>query len=300
MEVPEVVESTLPASAGAAAVSASAPAADPMVPRPFRVERVRRETADTSTLTLAPADGRETEPFLPGQFNMLYLFGAGESAVSISGDPAEGATVLHTIRAVGAVTRGLTRLKRGHTVGVRGPFGSCWPVDEALEHDVVVIAGGIGLAPLRPAVYHLLAHRPRYGRVVLLYGARSPEEILYRRELESWRGRFDLEVMATVDRAGDDWLGHVGVVTTLIQRATFDAQATVAMICGPEIMMRYTLRTLLDRGVAEEHCHLSMERNMKCAVGFCGHCQLGPAFVCKDGPVFDLPRIRPSLIVREL
>jgi NAD(P)H-flavin reductase len=271
---------------------------DPMLPRLFRVERVRAETRDTVTLELAPEDGPPVV-FAPGQFNMLYLFGVGEVAISISGDPGRPSPLTHTLRAVGAVTRGLCSLKPGDAVGVRGPFGAAWPLPEAEGSDVVIVAGGIGLAPLRPAVYHLLAHRERYGRVVVLSGARSPRELLFRRELERWRGRFDLEVAATVDYAAGEWNGQVGVVTTLIPRAGFDPSQTVAMTCGPEVMMRFTVRELEKRGVAPERIFVSMERNMKCAVGFCGHCQYGPHFVCKDGPVFRFPDVARLFEVRE-
>lgn len=273
---------------------------DPMVPRPFRLRRIQKENADTFTLELEPADGREPPAFLPGQFNMVYLFGTGESAISISGDATNRETVLHTIRAVGSVTQGLCALKRGQTVGLRGPFGTAWPVTQAREQDVVVVAGGIGLAPLRPAIYHLLAQREHYGRIVILYGARSPLDMLYQRELEQWRSRFDLDVLVTVDHATSGWYGHVGVVTTLVKRVAFDPLSTVAMTCGPEIMMRFAVRSLIERGVAASSVYVSMERNMKCAVGFCGHCQLGPTFICKDGPVFALPRIAPLWEVREM
>jgi NAD(P)H-flavin reductase len=168
-------------------------------------------------------------------------------------------------------------------------------VAEAEGNDVVIVAGGIGLAPLRPALYSLLARREKYGRVVLLYGARTPTDILYRRELEQWRARFDLEVYATVDRAMSGWRGNVGVVTALVPRAPFDALNTVAMVCGPEVMMRFTVLELQKRGVAADSIFLSLERNMKCAVGFCGHCQLGPVFVCKDGPVFRYDRVKDWL-----
>lgn len=273
---------------------------DPMVPRPFRLRGVRRENADTSTLEIEPADGREPPSFSPGQFNMIYAFGAGEVPISISGDPTRHESLLHTIRAVGPVTRALCSSRRGAAFGLRGPFGSAWPVERARGQDVVVMAGGIGLAPLRPVIYHLIAHRSQYGRVALLYGARAPGEILFRKELESWRGRFDLDVLVTVDHATADWHGHVGVVTTLVDRVAFDPYHTVAMTCGPEIMMRFAARALLDRGVPEESIWVSMERNMKCGIGLCGHCQLGPSFVCKDGAVFPLGEIAPLWDVREL
>ena len=273
---------------------------DPMVPRPFRLKSIRKENADTFTLALEPAGGGEMPAFEPGQFNMLYLFGTGECAISISGDPTRSGPMLHTIRAVGTVTRGLCSLKRRQMVGLRGPFGSAWPLAPAVENDVVLVAGGIGLAPLRPAIYHLLAQRRRYGRIIILYGARSPHDLLYPKELERWRGRFDLDVLVTVDHSTSGWYGHVGVVPQLVRRVAFDPLHTVALTCGPEIMMRFAVRALLERGMAPENVHVSMERNMKCAVGFCGHCQLGPTFVCKDGPVFALPRIDPLWNVREL
>ena len=267
------------------------------VPQPLRVARVRRETADVATLDLASAS---PFAFTAGQFNMLYVFGLGEVAISISGDPAEESRIVHTVRAVGAVSGAITRLRRNMVIGLRGPYGSCWPIAEAEGNDVVIIAGGLGLAPLRPAMYRVLAHRQRYGRVNLLYGARGPAEILYRRELEAWRRRLDVNIEVTVDHAGADWHGNVGVVPTLIPRISFDPQHAVALVCGPEIMMRFTIAALCDRGVAADHIYLSMERNMKCAVGLCGRCQFGPAFVCRDGPVFRFDRIAPVFGIREI
>ena len=273
---------------------------DPMMPVPYVVKRVRRETHDTFTLEMVPFDGGPPLCFRPGQFNMLYLFGVGEVAISISGDPGDGARLVHTIRAVGMVTKGLERLRAGAVVGVRGPYGRPWPVDEQLGRDLVIVAGGIGLAPLRPAILHLLADRAAYGRIVLLYGTRSPADILYRRQLERWRARFDLDIQVTVDRAAVEWRGSVGLVTTLLGRAPFVPEKTTALICGPEIMMRYTMAGLVERGVSEAAIHLSMERNMKCAIGLCGHCQFGPTFICKDGPVYSSPEIAGLLKQREV
>jgi NAD(P)H-flavin reductase len=272
----------------------------PMVPRPHTVQRVRQETYDTFTLELAPAEGPggSAFSFAPGQFNMLYAFGVGEVAISISGDPARPEKLVHTVRAVGATTKALGRLRRGDTVGVRGPFGSQWPVGEAVGRDVVVIAGGIGLAPLRPVVYHILRNRQKYGNVVLLYGARTPSDLLYTKELEQWRGRFDLDVQVTVDRASSSWRGRVGVVTNFIPRARFDPSEALAMICGPEIMMRFAVQEIEERDMKTESIYISMERNMKCAVGFCGHCQFGPTFICKDGPVFSYDSIKALLNIR--
>lgn len=274
--------------------------ADPMLPAPYRIHKRRQELSDTFTLELAPADSSRSLAFGPGQFNMLYAFGAGEAPVSISGNPANPATLVHTIRAVGPVTEALWDLKSGDVLGVRGPFGAAWPVAEAEGSDVVIVAGGIGLAPLRPAIYHVLNQREKYGSVCIYYGARTPADILYRSELEKWRGQFDLTVDVTVDRATGKWSGKVGVVTRLVARGGFDPSQTVALVCGPEIMMRYAVKSLKQQGVANDRIYVSMERNMKCAVGFCGHCQLGPYFICKDGPVFRFDRIESLFEIREL
>ena len=267
------------------------------VPQPLRVARVRRESADVATLDLAPAS-----PFLfaAGQFNMLYVFGLGEVAISISGDPEATDRIVHTVRAVGAVSGALMRLRRNVVIGVRGPYGSAWPVAETRGSDVVIVAGGVGLAPLRPAIYRVLARRRDYGRVVLLYGARGPGNILYQRELEEWRRRLDVDVEVTLDHAGADWHGNVGVVPALIPRMSLDPQHAVALVCGPEIMMRFTIAALRDRGIAADRIYLSMERHMKCAVRLCGRCQFGPHFVCRDGPVFRYDRIAPMFGVREI
>jgi NAD(P)H-flavin reductase len=274
---------------------------DPMRPEPFAVRHVTKETDDTFTLTLAPvAGGAKSRPFAPGQFNMLYVFGVGEVPISISGDPAKPELLVHTIRAVGATTRAMQGLQKGDWVGVRGPFGAAWPVDQAHGHDVVLIAGGIGLAPIRPALYHVLLHRALYGRVVLLYGARTPRDLLYPTELREWRSRFDVVVDVTVDRTTTEWQGSVGVVTKMVQRSPFDPQSAMAFICGPEVMIRYAAQALQQRGAAESSIFVSMERNMKCAVGVCGHCQFGPFFVCKDGPVFRYDRIQRFFGMREV
>jgi NAD(P)H-flavin reductase len=273
---------------------------EPMQPAICRVKQTRRETRDTFTLELEPVDKDLHIRFQPGQFNMLYPFGGGESAISISGNPAETRKLLHTTRVVGAVTRALYHLKPGDTMGVRGPFGTAWPVEKSKGNDIVFVAGGIGLAPLRPAIYQVLANREQYGKIVLLYGARSPEDICYRREIEKWSSRLDVEVFVTVDRADAGWRGNVGVVTTMIRRAPFDRLNTVAMVCGPEIMMHFTILELVKRGVAEQNVFVSMERNMKCGVGLCGHCQYGPHFICKDGPVFSFDRVKPWIEHREI
>jgi NAD(P)H-flavin reductase len=273
--------------------------ADPFVPAPYRVAQVRRETRDVATLELCPTAG-ERPAFQPGQFNMLYAFGVGEVAISMSGDPARMGSYVHTVRNVGAVSGVIAALKEGAILGLRGPFGTAWPSQTAEGCDVVIVAGGLGLAPLRPAIYHVLARRERYGRIVILYGTRSPADILYHREIERWRRRLDVDISVTVDHADPSWHGNVGVVTKLIARSGFDPNSTIAMICGPEVMMRFTAMALNEAGVSSDRVYLSMERNMKCAIGLCGHCQFGPSFICKDGPVMRYDRIAEILAVREI
>ncbi|APR95825.1 hypothetical protein PATSB16_24850 [Pandoraea thiooxydans] len=273
--------------------------ANAFTPSVYRVARRRRELAGVVTLELAPLSGAPPA-FAPGQFNMLYAFGVGEVAVSMSGAASDTDTFVHTVREVGAVSRALGQLRPGATLGVRGPFGTAWPVAAAAGTDVLIVAGGLGLAPLRPAIRAILAERARYGRVTILFGCRNPGEMLYRSELAQWRRRFDVDVEVTVDHAEPGWRGHVGVVPALIAQAEFDPRETTALVCGPEIMMRFVLSALRERGVADEHIYLSMERNMKCAIGLCGHCQFGPAFICKDGPVMRYDAIAGIFTVREV
>ncbi len=271
-----------------------------MLPHTYQIRRVGRETHDTFTLELIPSGRNGMGRFSPGQFNMLYVFGVGEVPISISGDPQKEKSLTHTTRAVGTVTKAMYKLKKGDVVGVRGPYGSAWPIGQARGRDVVIVAGGIGLAPLRPAIYELLREREKFGKIVILYGTRTPNDILYRKELEQWRSRFDLEVNITVDRAAAGWRGGVGVVTTLIPKASFDPSHAIAMVCGPELMMRFTVNELHKRGVALEYMYVSLERNMKCGIGLCGHCQYGPLFICKDGAVFPFAAIKNLFTRREL
>lgn len=272
---------------------------DPMLPRMFQVRRIFGETADSFSCELQPTDG-EVMHFSPGQFNMLYVFGIGEIPISISGNPDKPKLLVHTIRSVGPASKAIRVLKRGDLIGVRGPYGTGWPVKAAEGNDVVIVAGGIGLAPLRPLIYRVLAEREKYGRVALLVGARTPDDILFQRELERWRGRLDIDVLVTVDKAPRSWRGNVGVVTTLIPKIRFDPATTTAFVCGPEVMMRFTAMELEVRGVPANNLHLSLERNMKCGIGLCGHCQLGPYFICKDGPVFRLDKIKKLMALREI
>ena len=275
-------------------------ATDPMVTHQFRVQKTRKETRDTYVLELEPTLGKDVITFLPGQFNMLYAFGVGEIPISISGDPAAPNKLIHTVRSLGAISRAICGLKKGSIIGVRGPFGSHWPVEEARGNDIIIVAGGIGLAPLRPAIYSILANREKYGKVILLYGARSPFELLYIKELEQWKGRFDMQVDVTVDSAPSGWRGNVALVTAMIPKAPFDPYHTIAFVCGPEIMMRFTLLELHQRGIVDKDIFVSMERNMKCGLGHCGHCQFGPYFICKDGPVFNFEKVREFFEKREI
>lgn len=271
---------------------------DPMTPTPFTVRRSTRETADTVTLELDP--GPTGFAFSAGQFNMLYALGVGEVPISISGDPTPGTPLEHTVRSVGAVSAALCALEKGDAVGVRGPFGTDWRVAAAEGSDVVVVAGGIGLAPLRPAIRELLARREAYGRISVLYGARTPADLLFRDEVEGWRGRVDVDVEVTVDAATPEWRGNVGVVPQLLARARFDPVGTLALVCGPEVMMRFTVQALLEAGVGADRVLVSLERNMQCAIKQCGHCQLGPFFVCADGPVMPYAVVAPWLRPREI
>lgn len=270
--------------------------ANPWTVHLTRISGIKREVPGISTYDLTIEDPQVAQRFRfqPGQFNMLYLPGFGESAISISSDPERRGTLGHTIRVAGNVTRALARKRVGDQIGVRGPYGSAWPMSVCRGHDVVLACGGVGLAPLRPAIYHVLNHRDDYGRVFLLYGARTPADLLYQDEFETWRNG-GLEVEVTVDLGAEDWRGHIGVVPILFYRLRLNAAKTCVLTCGPEVMMRFVIFEALARKLRPDKIFMSMERNMKCALGFCGHCQLGPAFVCKDGPVFTYEQMAPYL-----
>lgn len=273
----------------------------PLLPRCLRVRRRWREAPQVVTLEIAPEAALGfAGGFAPGQFNMLTAFGVGEVPISLSGDPASPQRLVHTIRAVGPVSAALARLGAGDAIGLRGPFGMGWPIAALAGHDVVFIAGGLGLAPLRPAIEAVLATRPLHGRIAVLYGTRGPEDILFRRDIARWRRRRDIEVAVVVDHAGPGWDGDVGVVTGLLPRIAFDPAETQALVCGPEAMMRRAVAMLVDAGVAPAAIHLSLERRMECGVGLCGRCQFGPHLLCRDGPVLRYDRLRPLLGVKEL
>ncbi len=274
------------------------PRSGAMVPACFRVVEKRQDTADVWTLELESASGESFE-FQPGQFTMLASGGAGEGPISISGDPGKPERLVHTVKAVGLATEAICAAEPGQVLSVRGPFGRPWPVDQVDSANVVFAAGGIGLPPLRPVILWLLAQRERRGRLVLLYSGRSPDELLFTDELEEWSQR-GVEVMVTVDAAGEDWDGHVGVVTRLVRHAKLERDGLVVMSCGPELMMRFLVAALTAQGIGPDRVYISMERNMQCGIGRCGHCQLGPTLVCRDGPVYRWPEVSPWLAIREL
>ena len=280
-------------------ISPCLPSADPWLAHTVRIASITDEIQDVATYRLEFVDTgiAESYSFLPGQFNMLYLPGVGEAAISISSDPRQRGVLDHTVRVAGNVTGELARLKEGATFGLRGPFGSVWPIDECLGGDVVIVTGGIGLAPLRPTIYELLNRKDECGQLTLLYGAREPSGLLYTNEFDDWRQRgFDVSV--TVDRGTGAWKGKVGVVPQLLDRMPLEnPERTSVLCCGPEVMMWFAARSAQGRGVPADRIWVSLERNMNCAIGLCGHCQFGPSFVCKDGPVLRYDQVAPLLRV---
>lgn len=268
-----------------------------LLPRVARIEQRVVESDDVFSVSLNIHD----TDMEPGQFNMLTVFGAGEIPISISAIPeamseavsGKKGEVIHTIRNVGGVSHALSELSVGDTIGVRGPFGRGWPIDKASNKNLLLVAGGIGLVPLRPVLHHCLQHNEDFSDIVLLYGARSPQDILFKDELSAWQQREHWHIELSVDRGDAQWTGNVGVITPFIARQQLDFENTIAMVCGPEIMMRFACSELLACGLSEDAIFVSMERNMKCAVGHCGHCQFGPHFICKHGPVLSLAELRP-------
>jgi NAD(P)H-flavin reductase len=272
-------------------------AAGAFVPAPFRVAERRQDTSDTWTLALEPLD--RGFAVAPGQFVMVYAFGVGEVPISVSGPPERpGEPVVLTVRDVGAVTHAICASEPDAVLGLRGPLGNSWPVATAEGGDVVVVAGGIGLAPLRPVVLCALADRARYGAVTVLYGARTPADLLYADQLATWGEELAVEV--TVDAADTTWTGRVGVVPKLLEHAAFRPESVTAFACGPEVMIQFTVEALRVRGVPDERIFLSLERDMRCGIGLCGHCQLGPTLICRDGPVYTQAQVAKLLEVREL
>ena len=260
---------------------------NPFIFKKGLVVSVTRETPDTNTYIVKLGEDYTANP---GQFNMIYVYGLGEVPVSLSSIPAlRGAYTFvdHTIRLVGAVTRAiLLRVGVGSVIGVRGPYGRGWPLREIEGRDVVIIAGGIGLAPLRPVIKLIETSREKYGRVNILYGAKRPEYLLYKYELEEYAAMRDTLLLLSSDTPTEGWRHHVGFVTELVKYVDVDARSAVALVCGPEAMMRVAVKNLVSRGFSKENIYVSMERRMRCGVGVCGTCQLGHFFMCREGPVF--------------
>ncbi len=271
----------------------------PMIPNWYRIRRRIRETPDTFSLELEALQANNEKDFAPGQFNMIYMPATGEVPISISGDPRNPGVLVHTIRSYGTVTSKMAALGKGDILGLRGPFGTCWPLADLKGRDIVLCAGGIGIAPLRPVLYAILNQREAFGKVTLLYGERTPADLIYRPQMERWRGRFDLEILVTVDSARQGWRGNVGVVTTLMRHLQIEPAQTCALLCGPQIMMRYAIEALTARGLDEGRIFVSMERNMQCGLGLCGHCQAGPLFICRQGPVFSYTNVKHLFQRRE-
>jgi NAD(P)H-flavin reductase len=273
---------------------------DAMVPYPAKITAIKDEAYAIATYTLTFEDEaiRQRYRFQAGQFNMIYLPGIGEAPISISSDPNEPQTLSHTIRYAGNVTRAISRLKVGDSVGLRGPYGSNWPLDRLRGGDICIVTGGIGLAPLRPVIYDIIRRRNDFGRVILLYGARTPADLLYTGEFETWRSH-QIQIWPTVDRADESWQGQVGVVPMLFYHIRLDPSRAAVLTCGPEIMIRFAIYEALARRIPKERVYVSMERNMKCAIGFCGRCQFGPSFICKQGPVLSYAQIEPFFGVED-
>jgi NAD(P)H-flavin reductase len=273
-----------------------------MMPVEARIATVNEENFNTRTFTLQILDeyARELFRFVPGQFNMLYVPGVGEAAISISSDATQPQKLEHTIRMVGSVTRAMMRLGEGGIIGLRGPFGRGWPLQQLEGSDVVIVGGGIGLAPLRPVIYHILRNRARFGRIVLLYGCRTPNDRLYADQLEQWTAHEKIDVLVTVDNATPGWVGPVGVVMKLLQRIKVNADRTSVLVCGPRILNRVAAYQFLQLHVPPEQVFVSLERNMHCGFGRCGHCQYGPKFICKDGPVFSFAEIADIFAKEEI
>lgn len=275
---------------------------NPFLPQPAEIVEKRREAEEIYTVRvrLCEEDSRRAYRFLPGQFNMLYAFGAGDVPMSIVSDPEDGDVIGHTLRVVGPVTQALGALKEGETLGLRGPFGSSWPLAEAKGKDVLIVTGGLGCAPTLGALHYLFRRREDYGTIRIVHGVKAAKDLIMHRQFEEWRRAPRTEVYLTADKSSGRWKHKIGLVPHLLQEVPFDAASTLVMMCGPEVMMRLAIKQLIYKGISASRIYLSLERNMKCALGFCGHCQFGPAFICKDGPVLRYDRIQPLFNIAEV
>lgn len=260
------------------------------------VEKIREaEDITTCRLQLVDKQVRQQFRFVAGQFNMVYLFGVGEVAISIVSDPDEPEFLDHTIRAVGRVTKAIADLQPGDVLGIRGPFGQGWPLDEARGRNVVIVTGGLGCAPVVGAIEYIFRRRAQYGSVKILHGVKTSHDLLYRERFDTWRHAPDTEVLLTSDEPDKTWSYHIGVVTELFEHVSIDPAKSIVLMCGPEIMMRLGIPILMSRGIPATAIYVSLERHMECGIGLCGHCQMGPYFLCKDGPVMRYDRVEPWL-----
>jgi NAD(P)H-flavin reductase len=273
---------------------------NPYVPDQAEVLERIQEASTIFTLRLRFTDSQvhAAYRFKPGQFNMVYLYGVGEVPLSIVSDPEDEHLLDHTVRILGRVTNGLAKLKAGDRVGIRGPFGRGWPLLESFGKDVVLVTGGLGCAPLVSVINYLVRRRERFGRLTIMQGVKHSNDLIWREQYEEWGRLPDTQVLLAADVGGPAWSWHVGPVTVLFDQVELRPERILVMMCGPEVMMRAAARILLERGVPEQALWLSMERNMQCAVGHCGHCQVGGKFVCKDGPVYCYPEIKELMGVR--
>lgn len=260
---------------------------------PAKIQMKRRESDDIDTYRFRLVDPavRRAYRFSAGQFNMVYVFGVGEVAISIVSDPDEPEWLDHTIRVVGRVTKAIAQLDVGDVLGIRGPFGRGWPLADLREKDIVVVTGGLGCAPVVGAIEYIFRRRRDFGAVKILHGVKTPHDLLYRERFDAWRRQPDTEVYLTSDRADKSWRFHVGVVTELFHAVRFEPAKTAVLMCGPEIMMRLGAPILIERGIPAGAIYVSLERHMECGIGLCGHCQLGPYFLCKDGPVMSYEQV---------
>ena len=266
---------------------------DIYLPKLAEITKRTEESPTIFTLQTRFIDPREPPvSFYPGQFNMLYLYGVGEVAISIASDPAEKKYLSHTIRAVGRVTKALQQLPKGSQIGLRGPYGKGWPLEEAKGKDIIIVTGGLGCAPTVSAIKYILARRDDYGSLTILQGVKHSDDLIFKRQYALWEQAPNTHVHIAADCAGPKWSWCIGYVTDLIQSLAVLPESSIAMMCGPEMMMHAAINALTKKGVSEGNIYLSMERNMACGVGHCGHCQYGGLFICKDGPVFAYPQIK--------
>jgi NAD(P)H-flavin reductase len=270
---------------------------NPYLIHPAMIVERKQESTDILTFRLQLTDPAHQEAFRfeAGQFNMLYVFGVGEVAISIVSDPDKPDFLDHTIRIVGRVTQVLGNMQIGETLGIRGPFGKGWPMREGKGKDILVVTGGLGCAPVVGAIEYIFRRREEYGNLTILHGVKTPHDLLYRERYDVWRHQPNAKVLLTSDEPGKTWHSHVGVVTELFDELQLEPDNTLVMMCGPEIMMRVACNVLTHKGLRPDSMYVSLERHMECGIGLCGHCQLGPFFLCKDGPVMRLDRVMPFL-----